>query len=83
VGFSGHVLVIVMQILLQFFFLLHSPVVESSARITFDTVLGVVFEGGSDLIEFIFLPLSDSSFHDKISVSLPSDYVLPFLKSSS
>jgi len=58
-------------------------VVESSARITFDTVLGVVFEGGSDLIEFIFLPLSDSSFHDKISVSLPSDYVLPFLKSSS
>lgn len=57
--------------------------VESSARITFDTVLGVVFEGGSDLIEFIFLPLSDSSFHDKISVSLPSDYVLPFLKSSS
>jgi len=58
-------------------------VVESSARITFDTVLGVVFEGGSDLIEFIFLPLSDRSFHDKISVSLPSDYVLPFLKSSS
>jgi len=58
-------------------------VVESSARITFDTVLSVVFEGGSDLIEFIFLPLSDSSFHDKISVSLPSDYVLPFLKSSS
>ena len=55
---------------------------ERSAGVTFDTVLGEVLEGGSDHVEFIFLPLSDSSFHDEISVALPSDNVLPFLKCS-
>ena len=75
-------LVSIVQIGLQLFFLFHRPVVERSAGVTFDTVLGEVLEGGSNHVEFIFLPLSDSCFHDEISVALPSDNVLPFLKGS-
>ena len=71
-----------MQISLNLFFLFHSPVIHRYSSVSFYHILSKVLKCCTDHVEFISLPMTDSCLHYEISMSLPSDHVLPFIECS-